>query len=54
MRGRALLALGLCALAVAGSWIVPGLVGKGFGKSIPSTAARSLRDAGVSRYSTAG
>ena len=35
MRGRALLALGLCALAVAGSWMVPGLVGKGWSAIAP-------------------
>jgi CNT family concentrative nucleoside transporter len=29
--GRALLALGLCALAVAGAWLVPGLAGRGVG-----------------------
>ena len=39
MRARALLALGLCALAVAGSWMVPGLVGKGWGAIAPQAQA---------------
>jgi hypothetical protein len=39
VRGRALLALALCALAVAGSWMVPGLVGKGWGAIVPQEQA---------------
>ncbi len=39
MRGRALLALGLCAVAVAGSWMVPGLVGRGWGAIAPQAEA---------------
>jgi concentrative nucleoside transporter, CNT family len=44
VRGRALLALALCALAVAGSWIVPGLVGKGWGAIVPQEQASSSPD----------
>jgi CNT family concentrative nucleoside transporter len=39
VRGRALLALGLCAVAVAGSWMVPGLVGRGWGAIAPQAEA---------------
>ena len=44
MRGRALLALALCALAVAGSWMVPGLVGKGWGAIVPQEQAATSTD----------
>jgi concentrative nucleoside transporter, CNT family len=44
VRGRALLALGLCALAVAGSWMVPGLVGKGWGAIVPQEQATPSPD----------
>jgi CNT family concentrative nucleoside transporter len=36
---RALLALALCALAVAGSWLVPGMVGRGWGAVVPQEQA---------------
>jgi concentrative nucleoside transporter, CNT family len=36
---RALLALTLCALAVAGSWLVPGMVGRGWGAVLPQEQA---------------
>jgi concentrative nucleoside transporter, CNT family len=44
VRARALLALGLCALAVTGSWIVPGLVGKGWGEIVPQEQAAPSAD----------
>src|SRR6187431_3082277 len=50
MRGRALLALGLCALAVAGSWIVPGLVGKGWGAIAPQVQAATSTDSAPSGF----
>ena len=37
--GRALLALGLCALAVAGAWLVPGFAGRGVGAMVAQQAA---------------
>jgi CNT family concentrative nucleoside transporter len=40
MRGaRALLALGLCALAVAGAWLVPGFAGRGVGALVAQQPA---------------
>ena len=39
MSRRALLALALCALAVAGSWLVPGMVGRGWGAVVPQQQA---------------
>ena len=39
MSRRALLAVALCALAVAGSWLVPGMVGRGWGAVIPQEHA---------------
>ena len=39
MSRRALLAVALCALAVAGSWLVPGMVGRGWGAVIPQEQA---------------
>jgi concentrative nucleoside transporter, CNT family len=46
VRARALLALGLLAFAVAGSWLVPGLAGRGWGAILAqeqsSTAADSI------------
>ena len=37
--GRVLLALGLCALAVAGAWLVPGLAGRGVGALVAQQTA---------------
>ncbi|HEY7611993.1 MAG TPA: NupC/NupG family nucleoside CNT transporter [Gemmatimonadales bacterium] len=39
MSRRALLAVALCALAVAGSWLVPGMVGRGWGALIAQEQA---------------
>ena len=44
MRGRALLALGLCALAVAGSWLVPGLAGRGWGAIVAQEQSATAAD----------
>ena len=52
MSRRALLALALCALAVAGSWMVPGLVGKGWGALVPQEQAATSTDTAPSGFVT--
>jgi CNT family concentrative nucleoside transporter len=47
--GRALLALGLCALAVAGTWLVPGLAGRGIGALVAQDTAAPQGDSAVTR-----
>jgi CNT family concentrative nucleoside transporter len=42
--GRALLALGLCALAVAGAWLVPGFAGRGVGAMMAQQPAAAQGD----------
>ena len=42
--GRVLLALGLCALAVAGAWLVPGLAGRGVGAVVAQQTAAPPSD----------
>ncbi|MGH7581311.1 MAG: NupC/NupG family nucleoside CNT transporter [Gemmatimonadales bacterium] len=42
--GRALLALGLVSLAVAGAWLVPGLAGRGVGAVVAQQPAAQERD----------
>ena len=42
--GRALLALGLCTLAVAGAWLVPGFAGRGIGALVAQQPAAQQRD----------
>ena len=41
---RALVALGLCALAVAGAWLVPGFTGRGVGAVVAQQPAPPLSD----------
>jgi concentrative nucleoside transporter, CNT family len=42
--GRVLLALGLCALAVAGAWLVPGFAGRGVGAMVAQEPAAPQDD----------
>jgi len=49
-----LLALGLFALAVAGSWMVPGLVGKGWGAIAPQEQVATSTDSAQSRFAPPG
>jgi concentrative nucleoside transporter, CNT family len=46
---RGLLALGLCALAVAGSWLLPGMVARGWGAVVPQVQAEAA-DSGPSQH----
>ncbi|HUQ14476.1 MAG TPA: NupC/NupG family nucleoside CNT transporter [Gemmatimonadales bacterium] len=45
--GRALLALGLCALAVAGAWLVPGFAGRGVGAMMAQQPAAQQGDSTI-------
>jgi CNT family concentrative nucleoside transporter len=47
--GRALLALGLCALAVAGAWLVPGFAGRGVGALVAQQPAAPPSDSTLAK-----